>query len=142
MVYILSAKASRRTDLVNDIVLDAGAHVNGYPRFLFDGEAGAEITITYLERFGDGMDGQPIDDLNGSVSGRADHIVLNGSPIRYEPFWVRTFRSAIYVHTYAGRDPAGKRCHRNPAAFAGFSRPFRFGCNASGKCPICVQADG
>ena len=86
----------------NDIVLDAGAHVNGYPRLLFDGEAGTEITITYLERFGDGMDGQPIDDLNGSVSGRADHIVLNGSPLRYEPFWVRTFR---YIVIQGGQLP-------------------------------------
>lgn len=79
----------------NDIVLDAGAHVNGYPRFLFDGAAGTEITVTYLERFGDGTDGQRIDDLNGSVSGRADHIVLNGKPLCYEPFWVRTFRYIV-----------------------------------------------
>ncbi len=79
----------------NDVVLDAGAHVNGYPRFLFDGEAGTEITVTYLERFGDGTDGQRIDDLNGSVSGRADHIVLNGRPLCYEPFWVRTFRYIV-----------------------------------------------
>ena len=84
----------------NDIVLDAGAHVNGYPRFLFDGEAGTEITVTYLERFGDGTDGQRIDDLNGSVSGRADHIVLNGRPLCYEPFWVRTFR---YIVISGGR---------------------------------------
>jgi len=79
----------------NDIVLDAWTHVNGYPRFLFDGEAGTEITITYLERFGDGADGQRIDDLSGSVSGRTDHIVLNGKPVCYEPFWVRTFRYII-----------------------------------------------
>ncbi len=79
----------------NDIVLDAGVHVNGYPRFVFEGAAGGEITITYLERFGDGTDGRRIDDLNGSVSGRADHIVLNGGSVCYEPFWVRTFRYIV-----------------------------------------------
>ena len=79
----------------NDIVLEAGVHVNGYPRFYLEGNAGTEITITYLERFGDGTDGQRIDDLNGSVSGRADHIILNGRPLCYEPFWVRTFRYIV-----------------------------------------------
>lgn len=79
----------------NDVVLDAGVHVNGYPRFTFSGRVGTEITITYLERFGDGGDGRRIDDLNGSVSGRADHIILNGQPLCYEPFWVRTFRYIV-----------------------------------------------
>ncbi len=79
----------------NDIVLDAGVHVNGYPRFCFSGEAGTEVTITYLERFGDGTDGQRIDDLNGSVAGRTDRVILNGSPLSYEPFWVRTFRYIV-----------------------------------------------
>ncbi len=82
------------------IILDAGAHVNGYPRFYTEGDAGTEITITYLERFGDGTDGQRIDDMNGSVSGRCDHIILNGSPMCYEPFWVRTFR---YIVISGGR---------------------------------------
>lgn len=81
----------------DQIILDAGAHVNGYPRFWFEGKAGTEIIITYLERFGDGTDGQHIDDLNGSVSGRADRIVLNGKLLCYEPFWVRTFRY-IVIH--------------------------------------------
>lgn len=84
----------------NEIILDAGVHVNGYPRFDLEGDAGAEVTITYLERFGDGTDGQRIDDLNGSVSGRADHIILNGKPLCYEPFWVRTFR---YIVISGGR---------------------------------------
>ncbi|MBQ8136839.1 MAG: family 78 glycoside hydrolase catalytic domain, partial [Clostridia bacterium] len=83
-----------------EIVLDAGVHVNGYPRFDLEGDAGTEITITYLERFGDGTDGQCIDDLNGSVSGRADHLILNGKPLCYEPFWVRTFR---YIVISGGR---------------------------------------
>ena len=82
------------------IILDAGAHVNGYPRFYTEGDAGTEITITYLERFGDGTDGQRIDDMNGCVSGRCDHIILNGSPMCYEPFWVRTFR---YIVISGGR---------------------------------------
>ncbi len=78
-----------------EIILDAGVHVNGYPRFYLEGKTGAEITITYLERFGDGTDGQRIDNLNGSVSGRSDHIILNGQSICYEPFWVRTFRYVV-----------------------------------------------
>ena len=92
----------------NDVVLDAGVHVNGYPRFVFDGAPGKEITITYLERFGDGTDGQRIDDLNGSVSGRADHIVLNGNSVCYEPFWVRTFRYIVIQ----GGQLAGKPAYR------------------------------
>ena len=83
-----------------EIILDAGVHVNGYPRFDLEGDAGAEVTVTYLERFGDGGDGQRIDDLNGSVSGRADHIILNEEPLCYEPFWVRTFR---YIVLSGGR---------------------------------------
>jgi len=79
----------------NGVVLDAGVHVNGYPRFYLKGAPGERITITYLERFGDGSDGQRIDDENGSVSGRADHIILNGSTLCYEPFWVRTFRYIV-----------------------------------------------
>ena len=91
------------------IILDAGSLVNGYPRFTFAGEAGAEITITYLERFGDGTDGQRIDDLNGSVSGRADHIVLNGRPLCYEPFWVRTFRYIVIRGGQLAQRPVYRR---------------------------------
>lgn len=83
-----------------EVILDAGVHVNGYPRFDLEGDAGAEVTITYLERFGDGGDGQRIDNLNGSVSGRTDHIIMNGKPLCYEPFWVRTFR---YILLSGGR---------------------------------------
>ena len=83
-----------------EVILDAGVHVNGYPRFYLEGDAGAEVTVTYLERFGDGTDGQRIDDLNGSVSGRADHLILSGKPLCYEPFWVRTFR---YIVLSGGR---------------------------------------
>lgn len=60
----------------NDLVLDAGVEVNGYPRFSFNGNAGTEITVTYLERFGNGADGARIDDMGGTVEGRADHIIL------------------------------------------------------------------
>ena len=86
---------ARILDREGTVILDAGAHTNGYPRFYVEGAAGTEITITYLERFGDGTDGQPIDDLNGSVSGRTDRIILNGAPLCYEPFWVRTFRYIV-----------------------------------------------
>ena len=79
----------------NDIVLDAGAHTNGYPRFFFDGASGTEITITYLERFGDGTDGKRIDDISESGSGWEDHIILKGGPVCYEPFWVHTFRYIV-----------------------------------------------
>lgn len=51
----------------NDLVLDAGVEVNGYPRFSFNGNAGTEITVTYLERFGNGADGARIDDMGGTV---------------------------------------------------------------------------
>ncbi len=93
----------------NDVVLDAGVHVNGYPRFVFDGAAGTEITITYLERFGDGTDGQRIDDLNGSISGRADIIVLNGKPVCYEPFWMRTFRYIVIQGGQLSQPPAYRK---------------------------------
>lgn len=93
----------------NGTVLDAGVHVNGYPRFVFDGAAGTEITITYLERFGDGTDGQRIDDLKGSVSGRADHIVLNGRRLCYEPFWVRTFRYIVIQGGQLSQPPAYRK---------------------------------
>ncbi len=93
----------------NDMVLDAGTHANAYPRFVFDGAAGTEITITYLERFGDGTDGQRIDDLNGCISGRADHIVLNGRPLCYEPFWVRTFRYIVIAGGQPVRPPSYRK---------------------------------
>ena len=79
----------------NDVVLDAGAHTNGYPRLSFDGPSGTAVTITYLERFGDGMDGKRIDDIRDSGLGWEDHIILNGSPVCYEPFWVHTFRYIV-----------------------------------------------
>ena len=88
----------------NDLVLDAGVEVNGYPRFSFNGNAGTEITVTYLERFGNGADGARIDDMGGTVEGRADHIILNGHLVNYEPFWVRTFRF-IVVKSSDGKLP-------------------------------------
>lgn len=88
----------------NDLVLDAGVEVNGYPRFSFNGNAGTEITVTYLERFGNGADGARIDDMGGTVEGRADHIILNGHLVNYEPFWVRTFRY-IVVKSSDGKLP-------------------------------------
>ena len=100
---------SRIIQREKEIILDAGVHVNGYPRFYLEGDAGTEITITYLERFGDGTDGQRIDDLNGSVSGRADHITLNGSPICYEPFWMRTFRYIVISGVHFTRPPVYRK---------------------------------
>lgn len=88
----------------NDLVLDAGVEVNGYPRFSFNGNAGTEITVTYLECFGNGADGARIDDMGGTVEGRADHIILNGHLVNYEPFWVRTFRY-IVVKSSDGKLP-------------------------------------
>ena len=79
-------------DRESDTVLDAGVHVNGYPRFTFAGLSGTEIVITYLERFGDGSDDKRIDDMSEEFDGRTDRVVLKGGTVRYEPFWVRTFR--------------------------------------------------
>lgn len=85
-----------------DTVLDAGAHVNGYPRFVFEGAAGTRVRIIYMERFGDGTGAGRIDDLSGAVAGgRTDEIILDGGRIRYEPFWVRTFRF-IVIQTEEG----------------------------------------
>lgn len=78
----------------NQIILDAGFHVNGYPRFYLKGAAGTEVVITYLERFGDGC-GERIDDIHQPFAGRQDRVILNGSPLCYEPFWVRTFRYIV-----------------------------------------------
>ena len=33
--------------------------------------------------------------MGGTVEGRADHIILNGHLVNYEPFWVRTFRFIV-----------------------------------------------
>ena len=97
-IPLLDEKETAFTQIIprhNDVVLDAGAHTNGYPRFCFQGKAGTQVTITYLERFGDGMDGHRIDDLNETGAGWEDRIILNGDPICYEPFWVHTFRYIV-----------------------------------------------
>ena len=85
-----------------DTVLDAGVHVNGYPRFVFEGAAGTRIRMIYMERFGDGTGAARIDDPdNGIAGGRTDEIILDGGRVHYEPFWVRTFRF-IVIQTEGG----------------------------------------
>ena len=76
-----------------EFILDAGAVVNGYPVFQFHKGKGAQIHITYFEKFV--KEGEVIrrdDAEHGEVKGLTDFLILNGEDIRYEPFWVRTFR--------------------------------------------------
>ncbi len=76
-----------------ELILDAGVLKNGYPRYVFQGGRGGEITITYFEKFGGpGCDLRRTDYENGEVSGLTDAVRLAGGEICYEPFWVRTFR--------------------------------------------------
>lgn len=75
------------------LLLDAGRIVNGYTRFTFCGGKGAEIRITYFEKFVHETKIIRRDDAeNGTISGITDCIILSGKPVVYEPFWYRTFR--------------------------------------------------
>lgn len=79
------------------LLLDAGRIVNGYPRFTFCGGKGAEIRITYFEKFVHETKIIRRDDAeNGTISGITDCIILRGKPVVYEPFWYRTFRFCIW----------------------------------------------
>ena len=76
-----------------EFILDAGAVKNGYPVFRFRDGKGAQIRITYFEKFL--KDGEVIrrdDAEHGEVKGITDSLILDGKAICYEPFWVRTFR--------------------------------------------------
>ena len=84
-----------------ELILDAGAVKNGYPRYAFRGGRGGTVTITYFEKFGgQGSDLRRTDYENGEISGLTDTVCLSGEEICYEPFWVRTFRF-VRVHIQA-----------------------------------------
>lgn len=75
-----------------EFLFDAGVILNAYPRFSFEGGKGARVRITYFEKFGGpGWDGDRAD-RRGEISGITDTLLLDGSTLCYEPFWVRTFR--------------------------------------------------
>jgi hypothetical protein len=64
-----------------------------YPRFLFQGCAGAVCEFTYLEKFTNSNRKIRRDDWQQSDAvGINDKLILDGSSICYEPFWYRTFR--------------------------------------------------
>lgn len=86
-----------------ELILDAGAVKNGYPRYVFEGED-AEISFTYFEKFGGAGANGRRDDQSGGVAGLTDRIRLAGKQTIYEPFWVRTFRF-IRIAVRAGETP-------------------------------------
>ena len=75
-----------------EILLDAGAILNAYPRFRFAGGKGAKVQITYFEKFGGPGSDAVRSDVHGEIVGITDTIILDGSDFCFEPFWVRTFR--------------------------------------------------
>jgi len=76
-----------------ELILDAGVIKNGYPRYVFQSGAGAEVSFTYFEKFGEFKSDLPRTDyINGAITGLTDSVRLPGGQFAYEPFWVRTFR--------------------------------------------------
>lgn len=76
-----------------EFLLDSEVIINAYPRFLFQGGAGAVCEFTYLEKFTNSSRKIRRDDWQQSdADGISDKLILNGSSICYEPFWYRTFR--------------------------------------------------
>lgn len=75
------------------VFLDAGVIKNGYPAFSFSRGRNGEVTITFFEKFVNKEKPCRRDAIDqGEVYGHEDRIILNGETLRYEPFWVRTFR--------------------------------------------------
>lgn len=72
-------------------LLDSRVEVNGYPSFRFAGGKGSKIRITYFEKF-TGPNAANKADPKGDHSGITDTLLLSGRPIRFEPFWYKTFR--------------------------------------------------
>ncbi len=88
-----------------EILLDAGAVVNGYPIFDFFSGWACRISIVYFEKFiNPDMEIQREDQVNGKVQGRTDQIFLSGGETVYEPFWYRTFRFVL-IHVKTLEDP-------------------------------------
>lgn len=85
------------------LFLDAGAVVNGYPQYCFLGGKGAQVRITYFEKFGGPGSDLKRDDVRGEVVGLTDELTLDGEALRYEPFWVRCFRF-VRITVEAGQE--------------------------------------
>ena len=78
---------------VFEAVLDAGQVKVTHPVFRVSGGDGAGLEITYFEKFQkEGENFRRDDWERGEIIGIADQVTLNGQEIRYEPFFVRTFR--------------------------------------------------
>ena len=76
-----------------EAVLDAGQVKVAEPAFCVEGGEGAQLEITYFEKFIKEGENLPRNDWrNGEIAGIRDVVTLNGEAIRYEPFYVRTFR--------------------------------------------------
>ena len=75
-----------------EIIFDAGAILNAYPRFRFSGGKGADVRITYFEKFGGPGSDAVRSDVSGEIMGITDTLTLDGSDLCFEPFWVRSFR--------------------------------------------------
>ena len=76
-----------------EAVLDAGQVKVTHPSFRVNGGDGAELEITYFEKFQKNGENFRRDDWQkGEIIGIRDRVTLNGRDIRYEPFFVRTFR--------------------------------------------------
>lgn len=110
-MYEIDCTFSAPGELVNPVtvpagikktfLLDAGVHMNGYPRFRFSGGDGSSVHITYFEKF-IGPNASNKADPKGDYSGLTDVLHLNGEDIRFEPFWYKTFRFvAITVEAVA-----------------------------------------
>lgn len=76
-----------------ELLLDAGQVKVAYPRYELEGGRDASLSFTYFEKFQQPGKVLRRDDWrNGQIIGMRDSIVLDGSALRYEPFWPRCFR--------------------------------------------------
>ena len=76
-----------------EAILDAGQVKVTRPVFPVDGGAGGELEITYFEKFTRADEVIPRNDWRrGDITGARDCVSLSGGNIRYEPFFIRTFR--------------------------------------------------
>lgn len=68
---------------------------NTFPIYLFEEGKDAEIEFTYFEKFSGKEKTVKRDDWeNGEIgrNGLTDSVILDGTVVKYEPFWYRTFR--------------------------------------------------
>lgn len=87
-----------------EILFDAETEKNGYLSFDFDGGCGRTVRITYFEKFVSKDELIHIDDLGqGEISGLTDTVILDGSSLKFEPFWYRTFRF-VFIQVEPGKE--------------------------------------